>query len=266
LEYLLPHINPQECLNRAEAYMAGEGYSIQNRTESSITFGWKPKIGGGMQALLLGNALLNPKQASQDLTALNTISGAGTLTATPHATGGTRVTLGGPLPLQKQLSEWIEGDLLNWSTKPLMKLHGGKKEMRIFDDRTEVYEGFSEPRALYRVTAEQLEEVTNKGWIYTELALRSREGETATLGYLDERKAKKAKKLIEEQVPKQPAPAQYQQLLTSESASESAARIEAKDQAGDIPTLIRQLAELRDAGILSNEEFEAKKNDLLKRL
>jgi len=34
----------------------------------------------------------------------------------------------------------------------------------------------------------------------------------------------------------------------------------------DIPTQIAKLAELRDQGILTNEEFEQKKTDLLNRL
>jgi hypothetical protein len=36
--------------------------------------------------------------------------------------------------------------------------------------------------------------------------------------------------------------------------------------ADDVPTQIRKLAELRDAGILSGPEFEAKKTELLKRM
>ena len=46
---------------------------------------------------------------------------------------------------------------------------------------------------------------------------------------------------------------------SSHSASQSA-------PGGDIPDQIRRLAELRDAGALTNEEFEAKKKDLLDRM
>ena len=36
--------------------------------------------------------------------------------------------------------------------------------------------------------------------------------------------------------------------------------------AGNIPAQIKQLSELRDAGILTDEEFQAKKEELLARL
>ena len=38
------------------------------------------------------------------------------------------------------------------------------------------------------------------------------------------------------------------------------------NQANDTPLLIKQLAELRDSGALTDEEFQAKKADLLKRI
>ena len=269
MEYVVSNLTPQECLSRAESYMVGEGHGIQNRTETSITFEWKPQMGAGMQVAALANVFLNPKTVGQDLTAWNTISGAGTLLATPAPPEGTRLTIGGPMPLQKKLAKWIEGDLLNWSMEPLMKVQGGKKELLIFDDRTDVYEGFSEPRKLHRITAEQLEEVTlNKGWVFSELSVRSCEGEIVTVGHLDEKKAKKAKEYIENQVPKPPTRDQLQPQFRNETPLKSSATTAAKEStdAANIPNLIRQLAELKDAGVLSNEEFEVKKTELLKRL
>jgi len=35
---------------------------------------------------------------------------------------------------------------------------------------------------------------------------------------------------------------------------------------GDVPSQIRRLAELRDQGILTEEEFDSKKHDLLDRM
>jgi Short C-terminal domain len=269
MEYMVSNVTLQECLSRAEAYMVGEGHGIQNRTETSITFEWKPKMGGGMQVVTLANAFLNPKTFGQDLTAWNTISGTGTLLATPAPPEGTRLTIGGPPALQKKLAKWIEGELLNWSTEPLMKLQGGKKELLIFEDRTEVYEGFSEPRKLHRITAEQLKQVTlHTGWVFSELSVRSRDGETVTVGHLDQKKAKKAKEAIENQVPKPAAQEPPQPQFRKEAPLRSSATPDSKNntEAADVPHLIRQLAELRDAGLLSNEEFEVKKTELLKRL
>jgi Bacterial PH domain/Short C-terminal domain len=49
------------------------------------------------------------------------------------------------------------------------------------------------------------------------------------------------------------------------SAAQQAAAVPSSDQ-GDIPDQLRKLAELRDAGIVSPEEFESKKDDLLSRM
>jgi Short C-terminal domain len=49
------------------------------------------------------------------------------------------------------------------------------------------------------------------------------------------------------------------------SAAQQAAAVPSSDQ-GDIPDQLRKLAELRDAGIISPEEFESKKDDLLSRM
>jgi hypothetical protein len=38
------------------------------------------------------------------------------------------------------------------------------------------------------------------------------------------------------------------------------------DTPSDIPTLIKQLGDLRDSGLLTDEEFEAKKAELLAKL
>jgi len=43
-------------------------------------------------------------------------------------------------------------------------------------------------------------------------------------------------------------------------------RVQAVSQPGDIPDQIRKLAELRDTGVISVEEFETKKRDLLDRM
>ena len=43
-------------------------------------------------------------------------------------------------------------------------------------------------------------------------------------------------------------------------------RVEAFSQQGDIPDQIRKLAELRDTGVISVDEFETKKRDLLDRM
>jgi Bacterial PH domain/Short C-terminal domain len=54
-------------------------------------------------------------------------------------------------------------------------------------------------------------------------------------------------------------------LRNRTSAAQQAAAAPSPGQ-GDIPDQLRKLAELRDAGIVSAEEFEAKKDDLLSRM
>ena len=60
---------------------------------------------------------------------------------------------------------------------------------------------------------------------------------------------------------------QHQRETALEAASVTvASATPALVQASDVPDQIRKLSELRDAGVLSNEEFEAKKAELLGRM
>ncbi len=65
--------------------------------------------------------------------------------------------------------------------------------------------------------------------------------------------AKQTKELIED-------------LLTDLHAKDQGPRQRSDDRLSDVPDQIRKLSEFRDAGILSDEEFEAKKTDLLGRM
>ena len=62
--------------------------------------------------------------------------------------------------------------------------------------------------------------------------------------------------------------AQVTTMAGEEVALEVTDKVSAQQWApqSDIPDQIRKLAELRDAGTISNEEFEAKKRDLLDRM
>lgn len=263
MDYLV-NATPQECLGRAEAHMFAQGYAVVSRGDTSITFGRTPGVGGGMKALMLGNALLNPKQFGQDLTALNTIRYTATLVAAPETEGETRLTVGGPTPVVRELlQEWVEGDLLGWSKELLMKLKGGKKELVIFEDRIEVYEGFSEPRKHQRIMLTRLEAVSaEQGRIYADLVVKVLGAESVVVGWLDQKKAQKAQELIRKCIARLPEESPL------ETPSDPASKLTSEDEpkVGDALDQIRRLAELRDDGIVSNEEFEAKKAELLRRL
>ena len=61
------------------------------------------------------------------------------------------------------------------------------------------------------------------------------------------------------EAPQQTPPTPIQEGLATQQPTSSST-------GGDIPEQIRKLAELRDAGVLSTEEFETKKRDLLDRM
>jgi hypothetical protein len=58
-----------------------------------------------------------------------------------------------------------------------------------------------------------------------------------------------------------------QQLAAKAAAAQQAAQVQAPaEQATDIPEQIRKLGELKEQGLLTDEEFAAKKTELLARL
>jgi hypothetical protein len=136
---------------------------------------------------------------------------------------------------------------------PLMELEEAPyfgiwpKRLAIFEDRVEVRDF-----ELLREKTESKEYgwvdrvvVSGKGW-FSSLLLAGREGEPVLIRGVSRDAAERAKALIEERMPR----ANGQLVRLPEAAP-------------DTERLIRALTELRDAGVLSGEEFETKRKELM---
>jgi hypothetical protein len=121
------------------------------------------------------------------------------------------------------------------------------RRLAIFEDRVEVRDF-----ELLRERTESKEYgwvdrvvVSGKGW-FSSLLLAGREGEPILIRGVRKDAAERAKVLIEERMPRANG-----QLIRSPEA------------APDTERLMRALTELRDAGVLSEEEFETKRKDVM---
>jgi hypothetical protein len=138
------------------------------------------------------------------------------------------------------------------SENPLMELEESRmfglwpRRLLIFEDRVE-----TRGTELLRETVEplgydQIDRVTiSNGVWFDNLLVGSRRSKPILMRGLNADTAERAKTLIEERVARASSP---------HPQKSSAAR--------DTADLVRKLAELRDAGILTQEEFEAKKKAL----
>jgi hypothetical protein len=136
---------------------------------------------------------------------------------------------------------------------PLMELEEAPyfgiwpRRLAIFEDRVEVRDF-----ELLREKTESKEYgwvdrvvVSGKGW-FSSLLLAGREGEPVLIRGVRKDAAERAKALIEERMPRANG-----QLIRSPEA------------APDTERLMLALTELRDAGVLSEEEFETKRKDVM---
>ena len=136
---------------------------------------------------------------------------------------------------------------------PLMELEEAPyfgiwpRRLAIFEDRVEVRDF-----ELLREKTESKEYgwvdrvvVSGKGW-FSSLLLAGREGEPVLIRGVSRDAAERAKALIEERMPRANG-----QLMRSPEA------------APDTERLVRALTELRDAGVLGEEEFETKRKELM---
>ncbi len=121
------------------------------------------------------------------------------------------------------------------------------RRLAIFEDRVEVRDF-----ELLREKTESKEYgwvnrvvVSGKGW-FSSLLLTGREGEPVLIRGVRKDAAERAKALIEERMPR----ANGQLVRLPEAAP-------------DAERLMRALTELRDAGILGEEEFETKRKELM---
>jgi hypothetical protein len=99
MDYVI-NAEPEECLNRAITYMMSEGYSIDNRSETSATLSRIPKwsFGPGMTCFLIAAALLSFGTLLALfglLILLGIVKWKATLFAVPTPDGRTRLTTGG---------------------------------------------------------------------------------------------------------------------------------------------------------------------------
>ena len=138
---------------------------------------------------------------------------------------------------------------------PLMELEEAPyfglwpRRLAIFEDRVEVRDF-----ELLREKTESKEYgwvdrvvVSGKGWS-SSLMLAGREGEPVLIRGVRKDAAERAKALIEERMPR----ANGRLMLSTEVAP-------------DTERSMRALTELRDAGVLSEEEFETKRKELMRK-
>jgi len=121
------------------------------------------------------------------------------------------------------------------------------RRLAIFEDRIEMRD--------FELLREKIESkeygwvdrvvVSGKGW-FSSLLLTGREGEPVLIRGVRKDAAERAKALIEERMPR----ANGQLMRSPEAAT-------------DTERLTRALTELRDAGVLSEEEFETKRKGLM---
>jgi hypothetical protein len=105
------------------------------------------------------------------------------------------------------------------------------------------------------------------------LSIEGVDGRVLAVGYLSRDEAKRIKELVERQA----AEARRDRAESPRPDRQSAADTETIEVSGppplpegrsgdaDVPELMRKLAELKDAGVITDEEFEAKEADLLDR-
>jgi hypothetical protein len=122
----------------------------------------------------------------------------------------------------------------------------------IFDDRVEEHDRDFLKKRMQTIHFVHVAQISVKrGMVWSEVAIESTGGHSIVARGLAKTEADEAKKLLDR--------------LLRESRGRGVATYSAPVQ-NDIPEQIRKLGELKDAGLISTEEFEAKKTELLSRM
>ena len=136
--------------------------------------------------------------------------------------------------------------LLTFRGSNLAEDNEGRATVSIFPDRIVVVRGSSYSKTDQTLLFEQVAQVAIKrGPVWSTLVVESKGGGHITATGLKHQEAVDARQLID------------QRLSSVQNSTGSSS---------DIPDQIRKLAELRDTGVLSADEFETKKRELLTRL
>lgn len=156
----------------------------------------------------------------------------------------------------------------------LMELQGSRlktkewfpKRILIFEDHLELHDVGFLKKTIESLRYEQIAQVVLKrGILWSELWIESRGGKSITAKGLSKEEAEEAKSTIHELMG-QVAGARGSAPWGTRGAVPAGGETKSPSSVPDIPEQIRKLAELRDVGAISNEEFEAKKKDLLSRM
>lgn len=134
-----------------------------------------------------------------------------------------------------------------------------KKRLFVFEDRIELHEPGVFKSTSQTMRYDQIAQVATKaGWFSADLVIESRGGGTIYVKKVGKADADRVREFINERLGR---PVVSQVIERPEAVP-----VGSPGGAPDIPDQIRKLAELKDAGILTEEEFEAKKQALLKRM
>jgi len=140
------------------------------------------------------------------------------------------------------------------SEKPLMELEESRmfglwpRRLLIFEDRVETHGTELLQETVVPLGYGQIDRVTiSNGVWFANLLVGNRRGKPILMRGLNGDIAERAKELIEERVAQ---------------AGTSPPRPQKSSAARDTAALVHKLAELRDAGVLTQEEFEAKKSSM----
>lgn len=143
---------------------------------------------------------------------------------------------------------------------PLMEVAGSRlatsevlpNKIFIFEDRIEEHDTGFLKKSMQTIRHEQVAQVSiSRGVVFSQLTIESTGGHAIVARGLTRGEAEDAKRLLDDCIRKARRPAAAPAQQTREP---------------DVLDQIRKLGELRDAGLLTPEEFESKKSELLKRL
>jgi hypothetical protein len=255
---------PMTVLSRSAAFMAKADFIIENRSDNSITFSKNPTMGGGMKALMYANVFLNPDTVTQDVTAWNTMdSWRATLVVAPTGDGKTEVTVGSNNNGGSLLDYWLKNDVLKEENpNPLAEIKGHKATLYILNYCVVVHAGSAFKRwqeGPFHMSEIKSVNLKNTRRNNNTAEIENYDGEVIRVFGINDAQAEQAKTLIEYRMKVfQEEPEAVEGVEETAPATDNLVL--------DIPNQIGKLAELRDRGILSSEEFETKKAELLDRM
>jgi Short C-terminal domain len=136
------------------------------------------------------------------------------------------------------------------SETPVFTLRGGWNTLFIFEHGVEIRSMGLVGSNVQHIRYDQIAQVAIKRGVFSSLIIESRGGHTLTVKRVIYPRAEEARAMIQDRM--------IRTLdVTSEGVSSSAP---------SLATLIRELSELKEAGIISEAEFESKKTELLDRM